>query len=147
MTAIDDRATDPASFYATLTAEERHDLQIHNDGYAAGYLAAQEAAGVSDCEVPVPTRWRWVQPGDTIRGPDRRKWMIRTISATRDGRVHVIAVHGLKVLERPTAQEPALDPDAEVLVLEPVPMEQAVRTVRSQLNAQILARRVEGETP
>lgn len=83
------------------------------------------------CYVPVPLRWRYVEPGDVFVGGERL-WTVNKINS-RQVTVSCGASTGSY----------DIDPDELVQVLTPVPMAQAVAITREQIGMRLIARRTE----
>lgn len=88
----------------------------------------------ADAFVPVPIRWRHVQPGDHFLAPDGRAWHVIGFSDERGQRV-AGAVHGEQHARR------AVDPDEVIRVLVPVTERDAVQLCRDELGARLIAGR------
>ena len=88
------------------------------------------------CWVPVPIRWRYVQPGDVTVGLDGL--LIPVVGVTRD---HPLTItyrwHGNDAWAQP-------DPDELVPVLVPIPERDAGALTVEQLGAVVIGRRTVG---
>ena len=71
-----------------------------------------------DCWAPVQTRWRYVQGGDVVLDKSGTPWMINMISM---GRVYASRAVG--------KGERAVDLDDYVMVLQPMPVADAIQTL------------------
>lgn len=88
----------------------------------------------AQCWVPVPTRWRHVNPGDVTVGLDG----LLTIShVTHECSCVNVMAYGLE-------ESVDVDPDGLVNVLVPIPERDAARLSLEQLGAQMLGRRTVG---
>lgn len=87
---------------------------------------------MTDVWVPVPLRWRHVQPGDVIVGTNGR--LIAVEATGGHGQQVYVHLHG-HALPFP------LDPDDTVQVLVPVAERDALVASRDQLGARIAERR------
>ena len=85
-----------------------------------------------DAWIPVPIRWRWVQPGDVVVAPDGQLWLITL--CPRDGEVI-----GQRTFHERNSGRP--DPDDVVQVLVPVAERDAVELCREELGARLVGRR------
>lgn len=91
------------------------------------------------CWVPVPVRWRYVQPGDVFSGAAGLFW-VESIS-TGAG---MVCAYVIGSNTGPKAKGYMLDPDELVSILVPVPERDAQRLTVEQLGAVVTGRRTVG---
>jgi hypothetical protein len=88
-----------------------------------------------DCWVPVPLRWRHVQPGDVFVGHEAQLWMVSGVGP--DGARFRADV--TRAYCGPTTYY--VDPDEVIRVLVPVTERDAVQLCRDELGARLIAGR------
>lgn len=88
------------------------------------------------CWVPVPVRWRYVQPGDVIAGKGQL-YQAASSYPSEDRSQWVLMV-------TPGALVQIGDPDEMVSILVPVPERDAQRLAVEQLGAVVIGRRTVG---
>lgn len=95
----------------------------------------------ADAWVPVPLRWKHVQPGDVIVGRDGRPWSVGAVGPAigRPGQRFAVTYHGT------ACWEGHVGADATVQVLTPVPERDAAAVLRDELAGQLVARRTARE--
>ena len=92
------------------------------------------------CWVPVPIRWRYVQPGDVFSGGAGLFW----VQGIEHGGPAVVA-HVVGPNTGAKAHPYILDPDEMVSVLVPIPERDAGALTVEQLGAVVIGRRTAGE--
>ena len=119
-------------------------------GYALGWVERGRHLPSDDHYVPQARAWRHVQPGDTIRSPDRRLWTVEDIGPNARRRVQVRARCGTAVMAAGydnSANPAGLDPDDLVLVLEAGDAARAEQILRDGLGSMRTLERTPTPTP